>query len=275
MRELGFNKECASEHICRYYGAFPDPSTATISIAMEFCEGGSLDSIYKEVKKLGGRTGEKVLGKIAEGVLHGLTYLHSKKIIHRDIKPSNILLCRNGDVKLCDFGVSGEFGTKGDASTFIGTSYYMAPERITGQSYTITSDVWSTGITLLEVAQHRFPFPADGTEMQPRATPLDLLTYIVRQPIPKLKDEPDNGIKWSDNFKYFIECWYVSLPSPFPSNFPSPLSPSSRSQELGERLTHKQSRKGTSAQSIALANARPPLDDRDAREESQYGTFSI
>jgi mitogen-activated protein kinase kinase len=207
VREINFNKSCASEHICRYYGAFVDPSTATISIAMEFCEGGSLDSIYKEVKRLGGRTGEKVLGKIAEGVLGGLTYLHSKKIIHRDIKPSNILLCRNGAVKLCDFGVSGDFGTKGEANTFIGTSYYMAPERITGQSYTITSDVWSTGVTLLEVAQHRFPFPADGTEMQPRAGLIDLLTYIVGQPIPKLKDEPDSNIFWSDKFKYFIECW--------------------------------------------------------------------
>ncbi|QBZ61321.1 hypothetical protein PoMZ_08270 [Pyricularia oryzae] len=206
MRELDFNIQCASEHICRYYGAFEDPSTATISIAMEFCEGGSLDSIYKEVKRLGGRTGEKVLGKIAEGVLRGLTYLNSKKIIHRDIKPSNILLCRNGDVKLCDFGVSGDFGTKGEANTFIGTSYYMAPERITGQSYTITSDVWSTGVTLLEVAQHRFPFPADGTEMAPRAGLIDLLTYIVRQPIPKLKDEPSAQISWSENFKYFIEC---------------------------------------------------------------------
>ncbi|KAI9846068.1 MAG: Protein kinase C signaling pathway involved MAPKK protein [Sclerophora amabilis] len=206
IRELSFNKNCASDHICQYYGAFVDTSTGTISIAMEFCEGGSLDSVYREVKKLGGRTGEKVLGKVAEGVLNGLTYLYGHRIIHRDIKPSNVLLCRNGQVKLCDFGVSGEFGTKGDANTFIGTSYYMAPERITGQSYTITSDVWSLGVTLLEVAQHRFPFPADGTEMQPRAGLIDLLTYIVRQPIPKLKDEPDHGIRWSDSFKYFIDC---------------------------------------------------------------------
>ncbi|KAH8199855.1 hypothetical protein TruAng_005971 [Truncatella angustata] len=196
VREINFNKSCASDHI-----------------SMEFCEGGSLDSIYKEVKRLGGRTGEKVLGKIAEGVLGGLTYLHSKKIIHRDIKPSNILLCRDGAVKLCDFGVSGDFGTKGEANTFIGTSYYMAPERITGQSYTITSDVWSTGVTLLEVAQHRFPFPADGTEMQPKAGLIDLLTYIVRQAIPKLKDEPDSNIYWSDSFKYFIECCLEKEPS--------------------------------------------------------------
>ncbi|UKZ54821.1 hypothetical protein TrVGV298_008634 [Trichoderma virens] len=186
VRELGFNKECASDHIY---------------------------SIYKEVKRLGGRTGEKVLGKIAEGVLGGLTYLHTRRIIHRDIKPSNILLCRDGSVKLCDFGVSGDFGTKGEANTFIGTSYYMAPERITGQSYTITSDVWSTGVTLLEVAQHRFPFPADGTEMQPRAGLIDLLTYIVRQPVPKLKDEPDNDVYWSDNFKYFIECCLEKQPN--------------------------------------------------------------
>ncbi|KAG9253349.1 kinase-like domain-containing protein [Emericellopsis atlantica] len=213
IRELNFNKDCASEHICRYYGAFVDPATATISITMEFCEGGSLDSIYKEVKRLGGRTGEKVLGKIAEGVLGGLTYLHTRRIIHRDIKPSNILLCRDGAVKLCDFGVSGDFGTKGEANTFIGTSYYMAPERITGQAYTITSDVWSTGVTLLEVAQHRFPFPADGTEAQPRAGLIDLLTYIVQQQVPKLKDEPDMDVYWSDNFKYFIECCLEKQPA--------------------------------------------------------------
>ena len=214
MRELSFNKSCASEHICEYYGAFMDDSAGTIGISMEFCEGGSLDSIYREVKKLGGRTGEKVLGKVAEGVLNGLTYLHGRRIIHRDIKPSNILLTRGGQVKLCDFGVSGEFGTKGDANTYIGTSYYMAPERITGQSYTITSDVWSLGVTLLEVAQHRFPFPADGTEMSPRAGLIDLLTYIVREPIPQLKDEPLHRLKWSDSFKYFIECWCVPHPCP-------------------------------------------------------------
>ncbi len=95
MRELQYNKDCVSDHICRYYGAFVDNSTGTISIAMEFCEGGSLDSIYREVKKLGGRTGEKVLGKVAEGVLNGLTYLHRRKIIHRGMYASHG--CRGPD----------------------------------------------------------------------------------------------------------------------------------------------------------------------------------
>jgi mitogen-activated protein kinase kinase len=77
VRELSFNKNCASDHICRYYGAFVDDSTGTISIAMEFCEGGSLDAVYREVKKLGGRTGEKVLGKVAEGVRTDISSLAS------------------------------------------------------------------------------------------------------------------------------------------------------------------------------------------------------
>lgn len=82
-RELEFNKRIADVHICRYYGAYGDNSSGVISIIMEYCEGGSLDAVYKEVKKLGGRIGEKVLGKVAEGSLDGLTYLYSKKIIHR------------------------------------------------------------------------------------------------------------------------------------------------------------------------------------------------
>jgi mitogen-activated protein kinase kinase len=82
-RELDFNQKLEAGHICKYYGAWGDPASGIISISMEYCEGGSLDSVYREVKRLGGRIGEKVLGKIAEGVLSGLTYLYECKIIHR------------------------------------------------------------------------------------------------------------------------------------------------------------------------------------------------
>ena len=113
---------------------------ATTAIAMEFCEGRSLEKVYKMISMRGGKTNEKVLGKIACGVLGGLTYLHEKRIIHRgmsperswlmsDVKPGNILLTRKGEVKLCDFGISKELvdslcGT--GEQTFVGTSLYMA-----------------------------------------------------------------------------------------------------------------------------------------------------
>ena len=82
---MEFNKKFESDWICRYYGCFSEPVPNTISIAMEYCEGGSLDGVYKEVRKRGGVIGEKVFGKIAESVLLGLTYLHSLKIMHRGI----------------------------------------------------------------------------------------------------------------------------------------------------------------------------------------------
>lgn len=143
-----------------------------------------------------------MLGKIAEGVLQGLSYLHERRIIHRDIKPQNILLDDNGQVKLCDFGVSGEV-VDSLATTFTGTSYYMAPERIQGQPYTVTSDVWSLGLTLMEVAQQKFPFLAEGHNP---LMPIELLTFIVNMPPPELHDEPEEGIKWSDSFRHFLRC---------------------------------------------------------------------
>ncbi|KAG9075023.1 Protein kinase C signaling pathway involved MAPKK protein, partial [Ceratobasidium sp. UAMH 11750] len=178
--------------------------TPEIHILMELCEGGALDAIARQMKTRHAniRIGEKVIARLAEGVLKGLDYLHSNKITHRDIKPSNILVTRQGVVKLCDFGVSGVL--EGSlAKTFTGTSWYMAPERITGHEYSIRADVWSTGLTFLELAQNRFPYPPD-------LGPIELLTYIVNGEVPELDDEAgdeygNGAVTWSDGMKSFIK----------------------------------------------------------------------
>lgn len=145
----------------------------------------SLDSISKNF----GPVRVDVLGKIAEAVLGGLTYLYqAHRIMHRDIKPSNILVNSRGQIKLCDFGVSSELENS-VADTFVGTGTYMAPERIQGSPYTVKSDVWSVGLTLMELAIGKFPFSIESDDDDEAAGPqgiLDLLQQIVLEPAPKL-----------------------------------------------------------------------------------------
>lgn len=152
LRELQILYSCRSPYIVSFHGAFvADPN---ICICMEFMDKGSLDSIYKRI----GAIDIDIVGKIALAVLEGLTYLYEvHHIIHRDIKPSNILFNSQGQIKICDFGVSGEL-INSIADTFVGTSTYMSPERIQGAQYTVKSDVWSLGISLIELALGRFPF---------------------------------------------------------------------------------------------------------------------
>ncbi|CAE7228988.1 unnamed protein product [Rhizoctonia solani] len=210
LRELQFSK-LTHPNLIVCYGAYitapPSEQENTppeIHMLMELGEGGALDSIARRMKShhANVRIGEKVIARLAEGVLKGLDYLHSNKVTHRDIKPSNILVTKAGVVKLCDFGVSGDLEMS-LASTFTGTSWYMAPERITGNQYSIRADVWSTGLTFLELAQNRFPYPPD-------LGPIELLTYIVNGEVPELEDEPgdENGngaIHWTDGMKSFIK----------------------------------------------------------------------
>ncbi|KAL0095097.1 kinase-like domain-containing protein [Phycomyces blakesleeanus] len=174
LRELAFLRTCNSPHIVSFYGAFLDDGDTTVSLCMEFCEAGSLEDIYKRASLLGGVIGEPFLARIAESVCKGLVYLHSKRVIHRDIKPSNILVTRSGEIKLCDFGVSGEL-INSVAQTFTGTQYYMA---------VIQSDIWSLGLTLIEVSQNCPALPPPG---QPHLSIFELLDFIVRQPVPVIE----------------------------------------------------------------------------------------
>ncbi|KXN67579.1 kinase-like protein [Conidiobolus coronatus NRRL 28638] len=204
MRELQFLKQCQSPHIVSFYGAYLDIDQTTISMCMEYCQGGSLDDIYKRVQKLNQGIGEGILGKIAEAFT-----FHDNKIIHRDVKPSNILVTAEGNIKLCDFGVSGVL-VHSIAQTFVGTSYYMAPERIQGYGYAVQSDIWSLGLTLLEIANGRFPFPPPG---HPPLAIFELLDFIVKMPVPELS----KPTLYSDEYKSFISDCLIKDPNHRPT----------------------------------------------------------
>jgi len=183
VRELRIMHECNSPYIVDFYGAFQNDSGDVI-MCMEYMDVGALDWVSRQF----GPVRVDVLGKIAEAVLGGLSYLYSAhRIMHRDLKPSNILVNSKGQIKLCDFGVSSELDGS-IAETFVGTGTYMAPERIQGSPYTVKSDVWSVGLSIMELAIGKFPFSgsAEDDEAGGPQGILDLLQQIVLEPAPKL-----------------------------------------------------------------------------------------
>ncbi|XP_066928866.1 dual specificity mitogen-activated protein kinase kinase 2-like [Clytia hemisphaerica] len=153
MRELKVLHECNSPYIVGFYGAFQNDGE--ISLCMEYMDGGSLDVVVKKAERIP----EKILGVVTYCVLKGLAYLREKhSIIHRDVKPSNILVNTRGEIKLCDFGVSGQL-IDSMANSFVGTRSYMSPERLQGTKYSVRSDLWSLGLSLVELAIGRYPIP--------------------------------------------------------------------------------------------------------------------
>ncbi|KAL8392688.1 hypothetical protein RB595_002764 [Gaeumannomyces hyphopodioides] len=228
VRELQIMHSCNSEYIVTFYGAFLNENNDVI-MCMEYADVGSLD----RVSRVFGPIRVDVLGKIAEATLGGLTYLYSKHhIMHRDIKPSNILVNSRGSIKLCDFGVSGEL-VNSIADTFVGTSTYMAPERIQGEKYTVKSDVWSFGLTIMELAIGKFPFAASEQLSDAESAPagiLDLLQQIVHEPAPKLPK--------SDAFPPILEDMIQKCLFKSPDERPTP-------QELFDRDPFVQAAKRT------------------------------
>ncbi|CAH1794530.1 unnamed protein product [Owenia fusiformis] len=148
----------------------------------------SLDKFYKFVyRHLQQHIPEEILGKIVVATVKALHYLKEKlKIIHRDVKPSNILLDRKGNIKLCDFGISGQLVDSIAKTRDAGCKPYMAPERIdprhSSKGYDVRSDVWSLGITMHEIANGKFPYPKWNSVF-------DQLTQVVQGAAPKLSQE--------------------------------------------------------------------------------------
>uniref|UniRef100_A0A8C3B1T2 non-specific serine/threonine protein kinase n=1 Tax=Cyclopterus lumpus TaxID=8103 RepID=A0A8C3B1T2_CYCLU len=199
-------------NIATYYGAFikknPPGIDDQLWLVMEFCGAGSVTDLIKNTK--GNSLKEEWTAYICREILRGLTHLHQHKVIHRDIKGQNVLLTENAEVKLVDFGVSAQLDrTVGRRNTFIGTPYWMAPEVIACDenpeaTYDFKSDLWSLGITAIEMAEGAPPL----CDMHP----MRALFLIPRNPAPRLKSK-----KWSKKFQSFIESCLVKSHSQRPS----------------------------------------------------------
>ncbi|XP_053555142.1 nik-related protein kinase [Bombina bombina] len=191
-------------NIATYYGAFVRKSLAgqddQLWLVMEYCGAGSVTDLVKKTK--GNCFKEDWIAYICREVLRGLSHLHAHHVIHRDIKGQNVLLTENAEVKLVDFGVSAQLDrTIGRRNTFIGTPYWMAPEVIAcdenpDSTYDYRSDLWSLGITAIEMAEGSPPL----CDMHP----MRALFLIPRNPPPKLKSR-----KWSKKCINFVDSCLV------------------------------------------------------------------
>ncbi|KAJ3452918.1 sterile20-like kinase isoform b-related [Anaeramoeba flamelloides] len=187
--EIEILKKCKHKNIVKYIGTYFKEET--LWIVMEYCGGGSVSDLCQILEK---GLSEKQIAAIMYGSIEGLRYFHSNRKIHRDIKGGNILLNDKGDVKLADFGVSAQLTkTMSKRNTFIGTPYWMAPEVIQDyQNYDSRADIWSLGITAIELAEI----------VPPRCDihPMRVLFIIPKKEPPKLK----NSRKYSKEFNDFI-----------------------------------------------------------------------
>lgn len=178
LLELKTLHESMHPSIVSFYGAFF--REGAVHIALEYMDASLLDL----TRAAGMTLAEPILAAMTRPVIDGLAYMHRElHMIHRDIKPANILVDSGGQIKIADFGVSGELHeTLAKCASWVGTVHYMSPERIQGGVYSYDSDVWSLGITLLELATRSFPYPneLDGR----RLSFWDLLDAIVESPPP-------------------------------------------------------------------------------------------
>ncbi|VEL25349.1 unnamed protein product [Protopolystoma xenopodis] len=188
-------KSCDCPHIVKCLGIFF--TTSDVWICMEIMS----TCLDKLLKNHGRPFPEKVLGKITVAIIKALEYLKTiHKVMHRDVKPSNMLLSSKGEVKLCDFGISGKLKDSIARSRQLGCIGYMAPERLDTPTYDVRADVWSLGISLVELATGSFPYK--GTEAE-----FAIMSKIISDPPPTLPQD----MLFTTAFRHFIELWCVNF----------------------------------------------------------------
>ncbi|XP_055296368.1 serine/threonine-protein kinase 3 [Sitodiplosis mosellana] len=196
IKEISIMQQCDSPYVVRYYGSYF--KQCDLWICMEYCGAGSVSDIMRLRKKT---LSEDEIATILSDTLKGLEYLHRRRKIHRDIKAGNILLNSEGHAKLADFGVAGQLtDTMAKRNTVIGTPFWMAPEVIEEVGYDCVADIWSLGITALEMAEGKPPYGD--------IHPMRAIFMIPQKPPPSFRD-PD---RWTTEFIDFVSLCLVKNP---------------------------------------------------------------